>query len=131
MEIVEIKIKTARTVNLQNITSEIQKVLDQKDSSIDTSVITVFIPHTTAAITINETYDPSVCSDLETAFEKLVPNIPYQHVEGNSPAHLLSSLVGTSITIPLKNSRLDLGTWQGILFCEFDGPRTRTVKIAR
>ena len=130
MEIVELKIKTTTSVSLKNITSDIQNVLDQRKKIINNGVITVFIPHTTAAVTVNETADPSVCRDLESAFKKLVPNIPYEHMEGNSPAHLLSSLVGTSIIIPVKNNRLELGTWQGILFCEFDGPRTRTVIIA-
>jgi secondary thiamine-phosphate synthase enzyme len=90
----------------------------------------LFVPHTTAAITINESADPSVQTDIQMVLNKIVPwEAAYRHLEGNSPAHVKSTLVGASELIAIENSRLVLGTWQGIFFCEFDGPRTRKVHL--
>ena len=101
-----------------------------KRAGIKSGVCVVYVPHTTAAVTINENADPSVRQDIVMTLRKSVPDsLPYAHTEGNSPAHVKSSLVGTSITIPIEDGRLALGTWQGIFFCEFDGPRLRQVYI--
>lgn len=92
--------------------------------------VTVFIPHTTAGVTINENADPDVCTDLELALDRMVPwKAGYAHAEGNSAAHLKASLMGSSVRVPVVEGRLRLGTWQGIYFCEFDGPRRRTVWV--
>ena len=90
----------------------------------------VFSPHTTAGITINEHADPAVAEDMIEALHQLVPNEHrWRHLEGNTPAHVRASLLGTSVTVPIEEGELALGTWQGIFFCEFDGPRTRQVWI--
>ena len=90
----------------------------------------IYVPHTTAAVTINESADPSVKSDILMILNQIVPwKANYRHLEGNSPAHVKSTLVGSSELIAFENHRLVLGTWQGIFFCEFDGPRTRKVEV--
>jgi len=99
-------------------------------AGIKSGVCVVYVPHTTAAVTINENADPTVRQDLLMSLRKAVPDsLPYAHAEGNSPAHVKSSLVGASITIPIEDGRLVLGTWQGVFFCEFDGPRHRHVYV--
>lgn len=91
-------------------------------------VITVFVPHTTAGVTINENADPDVTADMETVLDRMVPwSGGYRHSEGNTAAHLKASLMGSSVQVIVKNGELRLGTWQSIYFCEFDGPRTRQV----
>ena len=93
-------------------------------------VLVVAVPHTTAGITINENADPSVRKDMLMALDRLVPEtLPFTHAEGNSDAHVKASLVGNSVTVPLSGGRLKLGTWQGVYFCEFDGPRRRRVDV--
>lgn len=87
--------------------------------------VLLFCPHTTAAVTINEGFDPAVADDVQRALDAQVPQVPFRHAEGNSPAHLLTSLVGPSMTVPVEGKRLQLGRWQRIFFCEFDGPRRR------
>jgi secondary thiamine-phosphate synthase enzyme len=88
------------------------------------------VPHTTAAVTINENADPTVRQDIITALDRIVTSeLPYRHGEGNSPAHIKGSLIGSSVTVLVEAGRLALGTWQGIFFCEFDGPRNRRVYI--
>jgi len=89
----------------------------------------VFVPHTTAAVVINESADPDVARDLVTAYEAMVPPIPFAHSEGNSDAHLMATLLGSSVTVPVEDGRLCLGTWQGIFFVELDGPRLRKVRV--
>jgi len=90
----------------------------------------IFVPHTTAAVTINESADPSVKSDILKVLNQIIPwEANYRHLEGNSPAHIKSTLVGSSELVAIDNQRLILGTWQGIFFCEFDGPRTRKVDV--
>ena len=98
-------------------------------SKIENGICQVFVPHTTAAVTINENADPDVVTDIMLALKNIIPKLPYNHVEGNSPAHVMSSLIGCSITIPVEKGHLVLGTWQGIYFCEFDGPRKRKVQV--
>jgi secondary thiamine-phosphate synthase enzyme len=93
------------------------------------SAVLLQVPHTTAGITINEGYDPDVAADLLQAYEALVPRVPFRHAEGNSDAHLLTSLVGSSVLVPLDEGRLALGRWQRIFLCEFDGPRARDVRL--
>lgn len=100
------------------------------DSGMQTGICMVFVPHTTAAVTINESADPAVSRDILMVLNKIVPwDEAYRHREGNSPAHLKSSLVGASEIIAVEKGRLVLGTWQGIFFCEFDGPRSRKLDV--
>jgi secondary thiamine-phosphate synthase enzyme len=109
-----------------DITDRIRILL--KESGIKSGVCHVFVPHTTAAVTINENADPDVPRDILMELEKIVPlNDHYRHVEGNSAAHVKASIVGASETIFIEDGELVLGTWQSIFFCEFDGPRTRRV----
>lgn len=97
---------------------------------MEDGVCIVFVPHTTAAVTINENADPSVLHDIMTELNKIVPfNGSYRHLEGNAPAHIKASLVGCSEIIVVASGKLVLGTWQGIFFCEFDGPRNRKVHV--
>ncbi len=123
----QIRVSTSRRVELKEITREIDQVVAA--AQIKQGLCLVFCPHTTAGLIINEHADPDVRLDLERAFEKLVPTVPFAHVEGNSPAHFLSSVLGASLLIPLAEGRLQLGTWQGVFFCEFDGPRARQVWV--
>jgi secondary thiamine-phosphate synthase enzyme len=90
----------------------------------------VYVPHTTAAVVINEHADPDVARDLTAAYEAMVPQIRFAHAEGNSDAHLMATLLGSSVTVPVEAGRLRLGTWQGIFFVELDGPRSRTVWVS-
>ena len=112
-----------------DITGKVQQVV--KKSGVRDGVCVVYVPHTTAGLTVNENADPSVSRDILAALERLVPrNDPdYRHAEGNSDSHVKSSLVGFSHMIPISNSSLTLGTWQGIFFCEFDGPRNRSALV--
>jgi len=117
-------IKTTRRVEMLDITAQVAAAIH--DSGVDAGLVTLYVPHTTAAVTINENADPDVQSDMLMELNKLVPfEDGYRHLEGNSAAHLKSSLVGASETIIIDNGKLQLGTWQGIYFCEFDGPRQR------
>ena len=111
-----------------NITRQVEEEVSRSD--IKSGVCVVYVPHTTAAVTINENADPTVKQDILMTLRKAVPDsLPYAHSEGNSPAHVKSSLVGASITIPIEEGKLVLGTWQGVFFCEFDGPRRRQVYV--
>ncbi|NLT91949.1 MAG: YjbQ family protein [Actinobacteria bacterium] len=93
--------------------------------------VVVFVPHTTAGVTINEDADPSVRADLEMALDRIVPgDLPFRHAEGNSDAHTKAGLMGSSVTVPVVDGDLQLGTWQGIYFAEFDGPRRRRVLVS-
>lgn len=125
----EININSSSRVEFIDITSKISQIV--KESKIDNGICYIFVPHTTAAITINENADPSVVEDIIKKFHNLIPQNEryYKHIEGNSDAHIKSSIVGVSINIFIFNNKLDLGTWQGIYFCEFDGPRQRKIKI--
>lgn len=118
-------VSTSRTMQFSDITAQVQKGVTA--SGIVDGVCVVYNPHTTAGLTINEGADPDVQTDILAALQKIVPQLPYQHQEGNSPAHVMASLVGSSVTVFIENGRLQLGTWQKIFFCEFDGPRSRKV----
>jgi len=128
----EINIKTQQRTIFSDITPHITELV--KRSLVKEGVCTVFVPHTTAGITINENADPSVRHDIIQTLEEAIPEDSphYTHAEGNSAAHIKASLIGSSVTIIIKDGSLLLGTWQGIYFCEFDGPRNRrfTVKIS-
>jgi len=124
----QINVLSKKRVELIDITSQVQNIV--KRSGVKEGVCYVYVPHTTAAVTINENADPSVINDIQNYFNKLVPfDGPYSHAEGNSDAHIKTSLVGCSKSIVVTNGDLLLGTWQGIFFCEFDGPRNRKVHI--
>ncbi|MGB9681445.1 MAG: secondary thiamine-phosphate synthase enzyme YjbQ [bacterium] len=123
-----ISIKSSYKQQFINITGLVQSVIDRL--GVREGVCIVYVPHTTAGITINEDADPDVIGDIGRHLDRLVPEgIEFRHIEGNSPAHIKSSLIGHSVTIPLENGKLLLGRWQGIFFCEFDGPRPRQVIV--
>ena len=120
----EITIKTNTQTQILDITAQVQNVVSE--SGITEGLCCVFIPHTTAGVTINENADPSVKQDIVMELNKVIPfDDNYSHLEGNSAAHIKASIIGSSVNIPVKNNYLLLGTWQGICFCEFDGPRQR------
>ncbi len=123
-----LSVKTRERTELVDITSDINKFIQK--SGIDQGLCMIYVPHTTAAVTINESADPSVKSDILMILNQVIPwEANYRHLEGNSAAHIKSTLVGSSELISIENGRLSLGTWQGIFFCEFDGPRTRKVDV--
>lgn len=128
MKTVQFTLQTSGRSQLIDITSRVREAVTA--SGIREGLCTIFIPHTTAAVTINENADPDVVRDFLYELDKIVPwQDGYRHVEGNSAAHLKSSLIGVSEQVLIENGRLMLGTWQGIYFCEFDGPRTRRVLV--
>ncbi|MDD3520482.1 MAG: secondary thiamine-phosphate synthase enzyme YjbQ [Actinomycetota bacterium] len=123
-----IDIKTFQRVDFINITGEIEKIIN--DSKVDNGLVCLFVPHTTASLTLNENADPSVKNDIKSKLENLIPkNDNYTHAEGNSDSHLKSSIFGASLTLIISRGRPVLGTWQGIYYCEFDGPRNRKLYI--
>ena len=125
----ELAIRTARRDHFADITAEVQRSVT--DTGIPDGLCTVFVPHTTAGITINENADPDVVADMIHALDKAVPwsSPHYRHAEGNTAAHVKASMMGSSVQVLVAAGRLQLGTWQAIYFCEFDGPRTRQVWI--
>jgi len=117
-------IQTRERTEFVDITARVQAAL--VELGVKTGTVAVFVPHTTAGITINENADPDVVTDIKAGLEKIIPwNSHYRHGEGNSAAHIKSSLMGSSVRVLVENGRLQLGTWQAIYFCEFDGPRSR------
>jgi secondary thiamine-phosphate synthase enzyme len=123
-----ITVKTNATTQLLDITSEVEQAVGA--SGLRDGWCMLYVPHTTAAVTINESADPSVRADILMVLNDIIPwKAAYRHLEGNSPAHIKSSLVGASEMIAVEKGRLVLGTWQGIFFCEFDGPRTRKLHL--
>lgn len=121
-------VKSKNRTEMIDITSKIQDMVRSAD--IGQGICMLYVPHTTAAVTINESADPSVKDDILMIINTIVPwKAGYRHLEGNSPAHIKSTLFGPSELIAVENDRLILGTWQGIFFCEFDGPRTRKVHV--
>jgi secondary thiamine-phosphate synthase enzyme len=123
-----INVNTGSRSELVDITDQIKSVLSE--SGVDSGICHVYVPHTTAGVLINEGADPSVQRDVEKTLAKLVPlKGDYRHAEGNSDAHIKSILTGSSQSIIIENGRLQLGTWQSVFFCEFDGPRQRKVLV--
>ena len=122
-----LEVQTRQRVSFVDITRDVAGLVrDAGDGGV-----LVYVPHTTAGITINEDADPSVREDLEMALERLVPrDLPFKHLEGNSDAHTKASLMGSSVTVPVVAGALQLGTWQGVYFAEFDGPRRRRVLVS-
>ena len=125
----KINIQTEKSDQMVDITHQVRAVVRQE--KITDGVVLVYCPHTTAGITINENADPDVVRDLLMRLEEVYPKVHpgYRHAEGNSAAHLKASTIGASQSIPVAEGRLVLGTWQGIYFCEFDGPRQRTFYV--
>jgi secondary thiamine-phosphate synthase enzyme len=122
-------IRTLKHTQFLDITQEVKKAA--ADLGIKDGVLTIFVPHTTAGITINENADPSVTSDMADALENAVPwEAGYSHAEGNAAAHVKASMMGSSVRIIVENGKLQLGIWQAIYFCEFDGPRTRNIWVS-
>lgn len=124
----EISVRTSTRTQLVNITSKVSSALAELDPAA--TLCHVYVPHTTAAVVINEAADPDVAKDLTAAYQAMVPEIAFAHAEGNSDSHLLATLLGPSVTIPVENGRLKLGIWQGIFFVDLDGPRTRRVWVS-
>ena len=124
----QFSINTRSSTEMVNITSQVQNELSKAE--IKNGICTVFVPHTTAGITINEGADPDVADDMIMEINKIVPfQDGYKHAEGNSAAHVKTTLFGSSVQVPVENGRLSLGTWQAIFLCEFDGPRNRRVVV--
>jgi secondary thiamine-phosphate synthase enzyme len=126
----EISLSTERRTQLVEITAQVQEALADADGA---SAVLVFVPHTTAGLTINEHADPAVARDFEAALERMVgDDWGWKHIEAgeeNAPSHIRGSLMGPQVLVPVEEGRLALGTWQGIFFCEFDGPRSRKVYV--
>jgi secondary thiamine-phosphate synthase enzyme len=129
----QIRVRTERRTQLLDITADVQAALDGTSATNGAGAALVFVPHTTAGVTINEHADPAVARDFEAALERMVgDDWSWQHVEEgeeNAPSHIRASLMGPQVLVPLKDGRLALGTWQGIFFCELDGPRDRSVYV--
>jgi len=124
----QIDIATRKQTEFTNVTSQIQNIVSQ--SGIKEGICYIYMPHTTAAVTINEDADPNVVKDITNELDKIVPyQDGYLHSEGNSAAHIKASIIGPSETVLIENGQLMLGTWQGIFFCEFDGPRQRRMFV--
>jgi secondary thiamine-phosphate synthase enzyme len=127
----EIRLTTQKKSQLVDITDRVQAELGDLDGA---AAALVYVPHTTAGVTINEHADPAVARDFEAALERIVSeDWPWQHVEEgeeNAPTHIRAAFMGSDVLVPIRDGRLALGTWQGIFFCEFDGPRERTVYVA-
>ena len=123
-----LSIKSTARIQMIDITGSLQSLV--REQGVRQGICTVFVPHTTAAVTINENADPDVVRDITSAMERIVPaDDPYRHREGNSDAHIKVSFFGASETVIIEGGRLVLGTWQSVFFCEFDGPRTRKVFV--
>lgn len=120
-------VRTSAREQIVIITDQVNEALRSIGAS--DGLCTIFTPHTTAAITVNENADPDVPADLVRALRAMVPEVRFDHAEGNSDAHLLSAIIGPSASLPVRDGSLTLGTWQGIFFIELDGPRSRTVEI--
>jgi len=123
-----IEVYSKERTHLVDITAEVEQIV--QESGIKEGICYLYTPHTTAGLTINENADPTVTTDILTVLNKLVPfSGGYRHIEGNSAAHIKSSLIGTSLLLFVSGGKLLLGTWQGVYFCEFDGPRRRKVLV--
>jgi secondary thiamine-phosphate synthase enzyme len=123
-----LRVKTGRRTQLVDVTEQVERAVAA--AGVDSGVCYVYVPHTTAGVMINEHFDADVATDLEGVFERLVPRSgPYRHAEGNSDSHAKAGLTGTSQMIFVEGGKLALGQWQGVFFCEFDGPRERRIWV--
>ena len=124
----EFSVRTSGRNDFVNITNQVRRAVSE--SGVADGICTIYVPHTTAAVTINEGADPDVVRDIIKQLDRVIPwNAGYSHAEGNAGAHIKSSIIGCSQHVPVDGGRLKLGTWQKIFFCEFDGPRTRRVMV--
>lgn len=127
---VEIEVRTHARAEMVDITAEVQRAV--ADLGVSDGAVLVWIPHTTAGVTVNEGADPDVPRDMLLALERMAPwEAGYRHAEGNAAAHVKSTLTGCGQLVPVRGGRLDLGTWQAVWFCEFDGPRRRRAQVRR
>jgi len=123
-----VAVETSARTEIKDITRQVAQLV--KQSGVESGVCHLYVPHTTAGILVNESDDPDVARDIGATLDRLVPrDAGYKHYEGNADSHVKSSLVGVSETVPIEGGKLGLGRWQGIFFCEFDGPRRREVKV--
>jgi secondary thiamine-phosphate synthase enzyme len=123
-----LKVRTGRRTQLVDVTGDVEKAV--KEAGVSSGVCYVYVPHTTAGVIINEHFDPDVATDLEGVFDRLVPRSgPYRHSEGNSDSHAKAAMTGSSQMIFVEDGKLALGKWQGVFFCEFDGPRERKLWV--
>ena len=123
-----INVRTRSRIDMVDITASVQEKVSA--AGLNSGICLVYVPHTTAGITINEGADPAVCQDILKKLNELVPaNAGYQHMEGNADSHIKASIMGSSVTLMVEDGQLVLGTWQKIFFCEFDGPRSRKVLV--
>ncbi len=124
----EFEVRTEQRETLVDVTGQVQRAVAQ--AGLTEGAVLVFVPHTTAGVTINENADPSVVRDILDGLRRIAPrDAGWHHLEGNSDGHIKASLMGSSVLVPIENGRLKLGTWQAVYFCEFDGPRTRRVVV--
>ncbi len=122
-------VKTTRREEFADITSRVADAV--REAGLEKGLCLVFVPHTTAGVTVNEAADPDVATDILAALDRMAPrDFPFRHAEGNSPAHVKASLMGSSVTLSVAEGRLVLGAWQGVFLCEFDGPRARKVLVS-
>jgi secondary thiamine-phosphate synthase enzyme len=124
----ELRVRTSRKIERLDVTKRIEKALEELGGEDGAALIST--PHTTAAIVVGEAWDPDVTGDMERALHAWVPDVHFEHGEGNSPAHFLSEAIGNARLVPLSRGKLVLGRWQGIFLIELDGPRERTVRVA-
>lgn len=124
---VEFRVHTRKKISRVDITKDVERAA--KEIGAKSGALLVSVPHTTAAVTIGETWDEDVTTDVERALSKWVPDVRFDHAEGNSPAHFLSEAIGVSCLVPLESGKPVLGRWQGIVLIELDGPRERTVRV--
>ena len=125
---IQIDVRTRGRRDMVDVTAQIQRAIAGSGGG---DAVLVWVPHTTAAVVVNENADPDVRRDLLAAYEAMVPDVDFRHAEGNSDAHLLATLLGTQVMVPLDEGRLRLGTWQGIFLVELDGPRSRRLWLKR
>jgi secondary thiamine-phosphate synthase enzyme len=123
----EFQVRTVRKIERRDITKDVERAA--RNLSASAGALLISVPHTTAAVTVGEAWDPDVTSDIERALDAWVPDVRFDHGEGNSPAHFLSEAIGTACLVPLEGNRPALGRWQGIFLIELDGPRERTVRV--
>lgn len=126
---IDFRVRTERKIERRDITDDVRRAAASLGAAEGAGALLVSLPHTTAAVTIGEAWDPDVTGDLERAFAAWVPRVRFDHGEGNSPAHFLSEAIGVSCLVPLASGKPSLGKWQGVFLIELDGPRERTVEV--